>query len=253
MPYTTLRRSATAAPAKGFQHRQAAGWPAETERFADRSGAGRALGAVLAAQLGHSEADPPLVLGLPRGGAVIAREIARALDADLDVVVACKIGVPWQPTFGVAAIADDGPIVFDHGAIAGAGTTTTAIAQAARCHRLTIRRQQYRYRGERAAPCLKDRTVVIADDGMAPGIAARAAVRAVRAGGPGRIIYAAPVCAAESADLLRAEADAVVHLYSPRVFHALGLWYRDRSPVTDDDVAAILAMAWDERTTASVG
>jgi predicted phosphoribosyltransferase len=175
---------------------------------------------------------------------VVAREIAAALDAELDIIVARKVGLPWKPEYKVGAVSAGGPVVFDHAALAGAGTAVSAMAGSVRGHRVKLHDRQIRYRGERPTPPIAARTVVIADDGMTPGVVARAAAQAVQAGGPARLIYAAPVCAAEHADLISADVDAVVHLYSPRVFHALGLWYRDFSPVTDDDVAAVLAITW---------
>ena len=253
MPHEMHSRPSAPAPDEPAERRHSAGWPAESERFADRADAGRALGVAIADQLHRTRSGEPLLLGLPRGGVAIAKEIAAALDAELDVVVARKVGLPWQPEFGVGAIAGDGPVVFDHGALASAGTTASAIAPSVRKHRLKVHDQQLRYRGDRPAATLADRTVVIVDDGMTPGIVARAAVRAVRAAGPRRIVYAAPVCAAESADWLGTEADDVIHLHSPRDFHALGLWYRDFTPVTDDDVASILALAWNPKTTSAVG
>jgi predicted phosphoribosyltransferase len=183
---------------------------------------------------------------------VIAKEIAEALDADLDVLVAVKVGLPWRPAHTVGAVAERGPAVFDHDALAAAGAagvtaTTVTIGRA------EIRDQQGRYRGDRPQTPLAGRTVVLADDGLSPGIVTRAAVRAVRAAGPATIVFAAPVCAAESADLLRGEADAVFHLHSPRVFPALGLWYRDAAPVTDHDATRLLAQIWGADTTTPAG
>lgn len=214
MPQKTLRRPPTTGPDERPEYWRTAGWPAESDRFTDRAEAGRALGTAIADQLDQSDPERPLVLGLSRGGVMIAREIAEALDADLDVVVARKVGLPWKPDLGVGAIADEGPAVFDQGALAGAGTAVGAMSPTVRKERLNVRRAQQRYRGDRPATSVSDRTVVIADDGMAPNIVARAAIRAVRAGGPASIMYAAPVCAAEAADWLGTEADSVVHLHT---------------------------------------
>lgn len=223
-------------------------WPAEARRFADRAEAGQALGAAVASHLHPSASTRPLVLGLPRGGVVVAREIARTICGDLDVVVTRNVSLPWRPACKVGAIADEGPAVFDHGALAGAQTAPASLTPTVRKERQAIRLQRLRYRGERPAPTVANRTVIIADDGLAPSVVARAAIRAVRAESPSTIVYAAPVCAAESADWLRTEADAVIHLSSPRVFHALGMWYRDAAPVSDEDAAAILALTWQTST-----
>jgi putative phosphoribosyl transferase len=228
-------------------HRRHQPWPTESERFADRTAAGRALGSAVADQLErptHPGALRPLVLGLCRGGLLIAKEIAAALNAELDILVARKVGLPWRPSLGVAAIADEGPAVFDQGALASAGAVMSTMAPAVRRERLALRQAKIKYRGERPPLIIHNRTVIIADDGLTQGLTARAAIRAIRARGPASIIYAAPVCAAEAADWLEAEADQLIHLHSPRHFHALGLWYRDPTPVTDDDVTQILALTW---------
>lgn len=228
-------------------------WPADRQRFANRIEAGQALSAAVAKRLLPPMPERPLVLGLSRGGVVVASEIALALDADLDVVVARKVGLPWRPCWKVGAIADEGPAVFDHGALAGANAQTSSMATEVRKERQEVRRQRARYRGERPVPRIADRTVVLADDGLTPSVVARAAVRAIRAQSPATIVYAAPVCAAESADWLSTEADQIIHLESPRELHALGLWYRDATPVSDQDVTAILALTWGAATTTSEG
>ncbi len=244
MPQGMLHHPTMAVPDEAVERRRTAGWPDEAERFADRADAGRALGVAIAGQLPPASTGRTLVLGLPRGGAAVAREIAAALDGDLDVVVTHKLGLPWHPNVIVGAIADEGPPVFDRGVLGAAGLATAALAPAIRRARLEVQHRRYRYRGDRPSPAVSGRTVVVADDGLSAAVVARAAVRSVRAGSPARVIYAAPVCAAETADLLRGEADAVVHLHGPRVFHALGLWYRDFTPVTHDDVTGMLAAAW---------
>ncbi|MBT8224099.1 MAG: phosphoribosyltransferase [Dactylosporangium sp.] len=249
MPHEVLRKPTVTGPQKRTGRRSSGSWPAESERFDNRVDAGRVLGAVVAERLGPQDADRPLVLGLSRGGVVVAQEVAKHLDADLDVVVSRKVGLPWRPKISVGAIADDGPPVFDHGALAAAMTDVSAARPAIRKERQEIRRKRAQYRGDQPAPAMAKRTVVVADDGLAPSVLARAAVRAVRAEMPATIMYAAPVCAAESADWLASDVDTIVHLYSPRDFPALGLWYRDITPVTDDDVAAILALMWGRAMT----
>ena len=246
------RNSIPAGAARPEHRRHTSGWPAEADRFDNRSTAGRALGAVLADQIDPGR-QRPLVLAVPRGGVVVAGEIAAAIDADLDVMVAIPIGLPWRPGVTVGAVAGSDTAVLDHDALAVAGSTpadTTPIVQ--RC-RAGLRARQDRYRGDRPPAPVAGRTVVVIDDGLSPGIVTRAVVRAVRAADPARLVYGAPVCAAESADLLHADADAVVHLHSPRVFPALGLWYRDMTPVTDHDVTTLLAQIWGAPTTTTVG
>jgi putative phosphoribosyl transferase len=222
-------------------------WPPDEERFADRTDAGRTLGAEVARYLDGVLGATTLnkiVLALPRGGVPVGYEVARAIDADFDLVICCKIGLPWQPDFGVGAIAESGPPVFDRDALAGVGLTAGDLAPSVQRNRVELRRRQERYRRGRPSPDVAGRVVVIVDDGLATGVTARAAIRALRAGNPAHLVFAAPVCAAESADLLARDADGVVHLFNPREFHALGLWYREFTLVTDAHVEEVLTRAW---------
>jgi putative phosphoribosyl transferase len=226
-------------------------WPPEHERFENRSMAGRALGAGVSAHLGQLRSrsidavtSAPLVLALPRGGVPVGLEVAKAINAEFDIIIVRKIGLPWQPDFGVGAIAEDGPPVFDRDALAGVGLSTSDLAPAVQRERLELRRRQERYRSTRPAPDAFGRVVVIVDDGLATGVTVRAAVRALRTAHPAYIMVAAPVCAAECVDWLAEEADAVLDIQSPRDFHALGLYYRNFHPLTEHDVQHILADAW---------
>jgi putative phosphoribosyl transferase len=220
-------------------------WPPEDERFADRVAAGRALGAEIVTHLKTVEStERPLVLALPRGGVPVAVEVAAALEADFDLMVTCRIGLPWHPEFGIGALAEEGPPVFDHDALASAGLHLGDVAPAVQRARVELRKRQEHYRGERVGMPAAGRTVILVDDGLTPSVVARAAVRALREAGPAHLVFAAPVCAAESADCLCAEADAVLHVRSPREFHALGLWYREFGSVADADVTEILNRTW---------
>jgi putative phosphoribosyl transferase len=223
-------------------------WPPEEERFADRAEAGRVLGAAVACHLkevlGDSVDTPPkLVMGLPRGGVPIGYEVAHSIDARFDLVVWSKIGLPWQADFGVGAMAEFGPPVFDRDALAGFGLNVSDLTPVVQRQRADLTQRQQRWRGHRPPPVVTGHMVVVVDDGLATSVTVRAALRGVRSANPAYLVFAAPVCAAETADLLAAEADAVVCVHSPREFHALGLWYRDFSPVTDRHVAQVLALA----------
>jgi putative phosphoribosyl transferase len=223
-------------------------WPPDEQRFADRTTAGRELAADVAAYLANlpltDETTAPMVLALPRGGVPVGYEIAKSINADFDVIVSCKIGLPWQPEFSVGAIAEDGPAVFDRNALACVGLNSSDLGPAVQRQRVELRRRQEHYRGQRPAPPITDRVVVIVDDGLATGMTSRAAVKAVKAANPAHLVFAAPVCAAEAVDWLNDEADAVLCVHSPREFHALGLWYREFPQLTDDDVVSTLAHAW---------
>lgn len=224
-------------------------WPPEDERFADRVAAGRALGVEIATHLKSVvPTERPLVLALPRGGVPVGVEVAAALDAEFDLMVTCRIGLPWHPEFSIGALAEDGPPIFDHDALASAGLHLGEVGPAVQRARVELRQRQEHYRGQRAGTPAAGRTVILVDDGLTPSVVARAAVRSLREAGPAHLVFAAPVCAAESADCLCAEADAVLHVRSPREFHALGLWYRDFGAVADADVTAILNRTWGATT-----
>jgi putative phosphoribosyl transferase len=221
-------------------------WPPEEERFSDRADAGRALGHAVAEHLG--ETDTPLIMGLPHGGVPVAVEVAKALAGDFDVVLTTRIGLPWQPDVTVGAIAEGGPPVFDRDALARVGLSIGELAPAVQRSKLELRRRHDFYRGGRDVADAAGRTVIVVDDGLATGVIARAAIRAVREHAPAYLVYAAPVCAAETHDWLADEADAVIDLHRPREFYALGLFYQDFTQVTNDDVLAACAM-----TTAPAG
>jgi putative phosphoribosyl transferase len=202
--------------------------------FRNRGEAGLALAGRLAADLGD-RADP-LVLALPRGGLPVAEPVARRLGGELDIVVARKIGAPGRPEFGVGAIAEDGPPVYDRENLLWAGVTEAGVAGVLAAEREELRRRIRLYRGDRPAPAPAGRTVLVIDDGLATGVTAHAALRWVRGHAPARLILAVPVCAPQARDALAGEADAVVCLAAPDPFHAVGRWYDDFEQLTDADV-----------------
>lgn len=210
--------------------------------FPDRRAAGRALASRLA---GH--ADPRLVvLGLPRGGVVVAAEVARALHATLDIVVVRKIGVPWQPELAM-------------GALAAVGGEVETVRNAEVMHQLQIdedtfararerevaelRRREAAYRRGRPAAPLTGRPVVVVDDGLATGATMRAAVAAIGRQEPGRLTLAVPVGSPGACDRFTAEVDEVVCLRAPSSFSAVGAGYRDFRATTDEEVLEALSRA----------
>lgn len=217
----------------------------EYEAFQDRREAGRILAEKVAGVLTEVGAgDRPLVLGLPRGGLPVAQEVAERIGGDLDVAVARKIGLPGQPEFGIGAVTADGPPRFSTDTLRRAGYSEADLAGDVEREREEARRRLRRYRGDRELPRVQGRTVIVADDGIATGVTAMAALREVRAKGPRQLILAAPVCARESISQLSEEADRVVCVLVPDYFNAVGAWYRDFAQLTDDDVVAVLQQAW---------
>ncbi|MFF9168548.1 MULTISPECIES: phosphoribosyltransferase [unclassified Streptomyces] len=204
--------------------------------FRDRTQAGRELAEQLRVRQDKGALPHPLVLALPRGGVPVAREVARALDAPLDVLVARKIGAPFQEELGVGALAGDDPPLFDEWALRRMGLSHDDLAATVERERAELRRREHLYRRGRPALDLAGHTVILVDDGLATGATARAAVRWARRQRPERVVLAVPVAAPESADLLSREADEVVCLHRPADFRAVGLWYEDFEQLSDDDV-----------------
>jgi putative phosphoribosyl transferase len=207
--------------------------------FRDRREAGRALAEVLRRE---RPADP-VVLALPRGGVPVGREVASVLRAPLEVLVARKVGAPGEPEVGMGAVAEGGGIFVDRDLVSAAGVTERDLAARIAREREEVARRVRAYRGDRPLPALAGRTAIVVDDGVARGGTARAALRAVRALGPGRLLLAAPVIAGETIEDLRGEADRVVCVEAPLPFVAVGCWYEDFAQTGEDEVLAILAAA----------
>lgn len=213
--------------------------------FRDRAEAGRQLAAALL----PLRSQRPVVLGLPRGGVLVAAEVARALDAPLDVIVVRKLRFPHQPEVAMGALGEGGFRFLDEQVLQRAGTTQGALTDVERRERRELDRRVERYRRLRPRVPLRGRTVVIVDDGAATGSTARIACEAARAGGAARVVLAVPVAAPDAAESLRAVADDVVSLLLPRDFDAVGQYYRDFRPTPEEQVMALLAAADDRPDT----
>lgn len=204
--------------------------------FADRTEAGSRLAGALRGRL----APDALVLGVPRGGVVVAAEVARALGLELDVVIVRKIGAPGQPEYAIGALDAEGRVL----GADPARVDAAYVRRAAEEGRAEITRRLGAYRGERPRPRIAGREVVIADDGIATGFTLRAAVESVRHSGAARVVVAAPVAAPGAIDRLADAADEVIVLAEPAGFYAVGQFYRDFDLTTDAEVVALLAEAW---------
>ncbi len=207
--------------------------------YADRRDAGQAL----AAELEHLRDGRPLVLAIPRGGVPVGAAIAEALDADLDVVVARKIGTPSNPELAMGAVAGDGVPYVDRQLAGRLGIGDDAIAAEAARQADEVRRREAAYRADRPLPEVAGRTCIVVDDGVATGATLRVALAAVRRRGPARLVCAIPVGPADTLARLAEDADEVVCPLRPAFFMAVGEWYRDFHQVGDDEVRGLLAAA----------
>lgn len=205
-------------------------------RFADRTDAGQRL----AAELVDRGVDADLVLAIPRGGLPLGRAVADALDAPLDIVVASKIGAPGNPEYAIGAVASDGSAWLDDEAIASLGVSDDYVEREREHEIRAAREKASRYRGDREAPAVAGKTVVVVDDGVATGSTAIAALRLVREGGAERVVLAVPVGPPETVSELGTVADEAVVLSTPSAFGAVGAFYDRFDQVSDEEAMAYL-------------
>ncbi len=206
-------------------------------RFKDRHEAGRLLATSLAHFAGR---DDVVVLGLPRGGIPVAAVVAHALDAALDVIVVRKLGVPGHEELAMGAIATGGVRVLDESTHRFPSVTPEIVERVAADAGFELARRERLYRAGRPRPALHGRTVILVDDGMATGSTMRAAVGAVRAEGPARVVVAVPVAPPDTCALLRIEADDVICAAMHDPFFSVGVWYDDFEQTTDAEVQELL-------------
>jgi predicted phosphoribosyltransferase len=215
-------------------------------RFRDRSDAGRRL----AAHVRPWASFEPLVLGLARGGMPVAYEVARALGAPLDVLVVRKLGVPGHDELAMGAVGPGGTIILNDSVVRSLRIPTHVVEEITRREVDVIEHRQRVYHHAASAPAstsVSGRTIIVVDDGLATGASMRAAIACLRHAGAQRVIVAVPTGSADTCEELQAEADDVVCLTNPEPFLAVGLWYDDFTPTTDEDVRDLLARAADER------
>jgi putative phosphoribosyl transferase len=210
--------------------------------FEDREDAGRRLAGRL---LGYRD-ERPVVFALPRGGVPVGYEVARTLGAPLEVFVARKLGAPGQPEFGIGAVAAGGVRVLNEEVVRRLGIPEDYVEHVTQQETAEVERRLRHFRGERLEPGVRDRTAILVDDGLATGVTARAAIKALRLREPRRLVLAVPVCAAQTADLISPEVDEIVCLESPSDLGAIGFWYKDFSQVPDEEVIELLDRARSE-------
>jgi len=210
----------------------------QPEPFHDRQEAGRRL-----AELLQTYANRPdvLVLALPRGGVPVAAEVAQALNAPMDVFLVRKLGTPGREELAMGAIATGGVRVMNQDVVRMLGIPAATIDAIAAKELLELKRREKLYRDDRLPPDVRGRTVVLVDDGLATGSTMYAAIQAMRRLEPARIVVAVPLASPETCQWLRAEADDVICANTPEPFYAVGEWYVDFSPTTDDEVRDLLA------------
>jgi putative phosphoribosyl transferase len=209
--------------------------------FHDRTDAGRALGEAVARR--YRDRSDLRIFGLPRGGVPVAFEVARSLDALLDVFVVRKLGAPGHDELAMGAIASGGVVVLNEQLVRALGVTPDLIDAVVKRETRELERREQAYRGGQPPADIEDRTVILVDDGLATGATMWAAVSAVRRRKPAHIVVAVPVGAPETVEDLARAADDVVCVATPEPFYAVAQWYRDFSQTSDDEVRDLLERA----------
>jgi putative phosphoribosyl transferase len=214
--------------------------------FADREDAGRRL----AEGLEPYGDEHPLILGIPRGGVPVAAEVARRLNADLDIVAARKLGAPGRPELAIGATTANGGLVLDEETIAMFGATPAYLESVIAKERAEAQRRESSLRGGLPKIPVAGRTVIVIDDGLATGSTVHAAVRSVQKEHPARLIVAVPVGSRSACEMLRREVDRVVCLQQPEPFIAVGLYYGRFAATEDEEVQRLLKEAFGRRQAA---
>ena len=207
--------------------------------YENRSDAGKRL----ARELAGYKSQEPLILALPRGGVPVGAEIAKALDAPLDLILVCKLGVPMEPELAMGAVIDGAEphVVRNEDIIALLAMPEEEFEQICARELAEIERRRKLYLADRPRAVLRDRVVIVVDDGIATGATVRAALQAIRRKGPGKLVLAVPVAPTSTLQELEGEADEIVCLQCHEPFYAIGLYYTDFHQVTDKEVIGILS------------
>jgi predicted phosphoribosyltransferase len=212
-------------------------------RYHDRTQAGRVLVSMLTTYTNRRDV---LVLALPRGGVPVAYEVAKALHVPLDVFLVRKLGVPGHEELAMGAIATGGIRVINEDVVRSLQIPTQVLDAVAFREERELERREQLYRDDRPLPAVRDRTVILIDDGLATGATMRAAVQALRVQAPAKIVVAVPVAAYATYRQFRAEVDEIVCAQTPEIFYGVGWWYEDFSQTSDQQVRELLSMAAQE-------
>lgn len=216
--------------------------------FTNRETAGQELAETVKETLATPGAQQQdwLVLALPRGGVPVATKVSQALNAELDLMVVRKLGLPWHPELAMGAVASGGVRVLNEDVIQGSSIKEDSIKEVEEKELKELERREKKYRGDREHPTIEGRHVILVDDGIATGATMQAAIKAVRSQKPAELVVAIPVAPPETVTKLDKEADRVICLLKPSMFTAIGAWYQDFGQTSDEDVRILLSEAWRE-------
>jgi putative phosphoribosyl transferase len=210
------------------------------EQFLNRREAGRVLASYLTQYSGR---DDVIVLALPRGGVPVGFEVAQRLGVPLDVFLVRKLGVPGREELAMGAIASGGVRVLNQQVVRMLRISPRDIDEVAQLEQAELERREREYRGDRALPELRGKIGMLVDDGLATGATMRAAAKALRRLGPAKVVVAVPAAAPETCEEFRQEVDEIICAQTPEPFYAVGVWYVDFSPTSDQEVRDLLARA----------
>lgn len=219
-------------------------------KFRDRTEAGQSLAARLSS---YANRPDVLVLALPRGGVPVAYEIAQALNVPLDICLVRKLGVPGQEELAMGAIAPGGIMVLNNEVLKSLQISRQSLLEVATSERQELERRMQVYRGDRLPPQIRDRLIILVDDGIATSATLRAAITLLQRQHPQGIIVAAPVAPATVCETLQELVQDVVCLSTPEPLNSIGMWYRDFSQTTDEEVCRLLQQAEQRQTECSLG
>jgi putative phosphoribosyl transferase len=214
--------------------------------FTDRVQAGKKLATALTEYRGKDV----VVLGIPRGGVVVAKEVAAALEAPLDIVVTRKIGAPGEPEYALGAVSQEGDAMMDARAAESLGATREYLDGQIREKKEEVRQRMETFRGDSPYPDLKGKVVIIVDDGIATGSSVEAAVMSVKKRSPKEVVVAVPVAPPDTVESLKGDVDRVVCLETPEMFMAIGQFYSRFDQIEDSEVKRILDESWKRRNKA---